>query len=123
MAEPFYLDDTVQSALYRPSDGEMAPLPGLREKGMKESFRGSLGEESKWTSKYLLGTCCMQSLVLSRTYGTTRRKKLQNVASGLHRMWRDERREWGISHTRHDELDGTGLGTSTCSDKEVRNDW
>lgn len=123
MAEPIYLDDIVQSTLDHPSDGEMAPLPGLREKGMKESSRGSLGEESEWTSKYLLGPCRMQSLVLSRTHGTTRRKELQTVASGSHHMWRDERHEWGTSHTRRNELDGAGLMAGTCGDKEVKDGW
>lgn len=53
--EPIHLDVIVQSALCHPSDGEVAPLPGCREKGRKESLRESLGEESEWTSKVPVG--------------------------------------------------------------------
>lgn len=56
MAEPIYLDDIVQSAQCHPFGGEMAPLPGLREKRRKESLRESLGEEHTY-QKYLVGAC------------------------------------------------------------------
>lgn len=101
--EPIRLDVIVQSAVCHPSDGEVAPLPGCREKGRKESLRESLGEESEWTSKYLLSACCMQSLVLSGACGA-KRKELQTMIFRSHHVWRDERHEWETSHTGHDEL-------------------
>lgn len=49
--EPIHLDDIVQSALCHRFDREMAPLPGLREKGRKESLRESLGEEGNGAAR------------------------------------------------------------------------
>ena len=50
VAEMIYLDDIVQSAEYRASDGEMARLPGFREEGRKASLRDSPGAESEWAA-------------------------------------------------------------------------
>ena len=48
---PFIFDDTVQSVQCHPSAGDTAPLPGLSEKGRKESLTEHLGEGGRCTDQ------------------------------------------------------------------------
>lgn len=77
MEEPVCLDDTVQAVQRHPSAGHLAPLLGFCGKGRKESLREHLGEGGTWTCKCLLGTCCLQSLVMGAACGAKGREQLQ----------------------------------------------